>query len=66
MKVQRQAFNEIVEDTLRRQNKRLIKRKRVKDKDNQEGGTTFMITTDSTVQEVCMAEGDRAMERAEA
>ena len=49
---------------LRRQHKRLIKRKRGKDKDDQEGGPTFMIT--AAVREVCMVEGDRARERAEA
>ena len=42
---------------------RMIKRKRGKDKDRQEGGLTFMITTAATVREVCMVEGDRARER---
>ena len=64
LKEQRQAINENVEETLRRQHKRLIKRKRGKDKDDQEGGPTFMIT--AAVREVCMVEGDRARERAEA
>ena len=46
---QRQAINENVDETLRRQHKRMIKRKRRKDKDDQEVGPTFMITTSSAV-----------------
>ena len=66
MKDQRQAINENVKETLRRQNKILIKRKRGKDKDEQEGGPTFMITTAAAVREVCVVEGDRGRERVEA
>ena len=45
---------------LRRQHRRLIKRKIGENKDEQEGRTTFMITTSNTVQEVCVVEGDIA------
>ena len=41
----------------------LIKIKRGKDKDEQEGGLTFMINTAAAVQEMCMVEGGRARER---
>ena len=54
LKEQRQAINDNVEETLIRQNKRLIKRKRGEDNDEQEGGLTFMITTTASVQEVYM------------
>ena len=54
LKEHRQAINENGEETFRRQHKRLIKRKRGKDKDGQEGGPTFMITTAAAVQEVGM------------
>ena len=46
--------------------KRLIKRKRGKDKDDQEGGPTFMITTANAVRELCVVERSRARERAKA
>ena len=65
LKEQSQATNENVEEMLRSQNKRLIKRKRGKDMDDQEGGPEFMITTSTAVQEVCVIEGDIARERAE-
>ena len=51
---------------MRRQNKRLKKRKRGKDKEEQEGGPNFRITTAATVREVGVVEGDRARERAKA
>ena len=44
----------------------MIKSKRGKDKEDQEDRPTFMITTDATVQEVGMVEGDRARERSNA
>ena len=44
----------------------LIKSNRDEDKDDQEGGPNFMITTDTAVREVCVVEGDRARERSEA
>ena len=66
LKEQRQAINGNVKETLRRQHKRLIKRKRGKDKDDQEGGTNFMIATVSAVLEVCVVEGYMERERAEA
>ena len=46
------------------QHKRLVKRKRGEDKDEQEGGTTFMITTTAAVREVCVVDGNRMQERA--
>ena len=49
-----QAINENFNETSRRQNKRLIKRKRGEVKDEQEGGHTFMITTANAVREVRM------------
>ena len=66
LKEQRQAINENVEDMPRSHHKRLIKRKRGKDKDDQEGGTNFMIATVSAVLEVCVVEGYMERERAEA
>ena len=36
------------------QDKRLIKKKRGEDKDEQEGRPTFMITTAAAVRELCM------------
>ena len=63
LKEQRQAINENVEETLISHNKKLIKRSRGKDKDEQEGGLTFMINTAAAVQEMCMVEGGRARER---
>ena len=66
LKLQSQAINKNAEETSRMQYKRLIKRKRGKDKDGQEGGPTFMNTTSATVQEVCVFEKDRARERAKA
>ena len=65
LKEQRQAINENVEETLRRQNTRLIKSNRDEDKYDQEGGQTFIITTDAAVWGVCMVKGDRARERSE-
>ena len=65
-KEQRQAINENGKETLGRQHKRPIKRKKVEYKDEQEGGPNFMITTAASVQEVCVVEGDRARERDEA
>ena len=66
LKEQRQAINENVEEKLISQHKRLMKRKIVEYKDDQEGGPTFMITTAAAVREVCVIEGDRARERVEA
>ena len=63
MKYQRQVINEKVEETLRRQHKRLIKRKRDEDKDDQEVGPTFMITIAADMHEVFVVEGDRVRER---
>ena len=63
LKEQMQAINENFEEPLRRQHKRMIKKKKVEDKDEQEGGPTFMITTAATAQEVCVVKGDRARER---
>ena len=65
LKDQRQAINENFEETLIRQYKRLIRRNIRKDKGEQEGGPAFMITATAAVQEVCVIEGDRTMERAE-
>ena len=50
LKEQRQSINDNSEKTLRRQHKRLIKRKTIKDKYKQKGGMTFMITTSAAVQ----------------
>ena len=44
---------------MRKQHKGLIKKKRGEDKDEQEGGPTFMIATAADVREVCVVEGDR-------
>ena len=66
LKEQRQYINENIKETLRRHHKRLIKTKRGEDNDEHEGGKTFMITTGDAVQEVCVVEGDRERERAEA
>ena len=66
LKEKRQAINENVKETLRSKHKRLIKRKRGEDKDDQEGGLTFMITTVAAVQEVCTVEGYKAREMAKA
>ena len=66
LKEQRQDINEDVKEMLRRHHERLIKRKRGKDKYNQEGGTTFTITTTAAVQELCMVKDRRARERDEA
>ena len=65
LKEQRKDINEIIKETLRRQHKTLLKRKRGKDKDDQESGKTFMTTTTDAVQEVCMVKGDIARERVE-
>ena len=51
---------------MRSQHKRLIKRKRGKDKDEQEVRPTFMINTAVTVQEVCVVNGYIAREIYEA
>ena len=50
MKKQRKAINENVEETLRMQHTRLIKSNIDEDKDDQEGGPNFMITTDAAVR----------------
>ena len=50
---------------MRRQHTRLIKSNRDEDKDDQEGGPTFMITTDAAVREVCVVEENRAREMSE-
>ena len=50
LREQRQDINENFKETLRRQHKRLVKRKRGEDKDEQEGGTTFMIITTAAVR----------------
>ena len=63
LKEQMQSINDNVKKTLGRQNKRLVKSKKNKDKDGQEGGTTFMITTAAAVWKVCMVEGYRSRER---
>ena len=55
-----QAINENIEETLIRQHKRLIKRKRGKYKDEKEGRPTFMITTSACVWEVCVVKGNIA------
>ena len=60
LKEQSQAIYETVEETIRRQQKRLMKRNRGKDKEEQEVRPTIMITTAAAVQEVCMVEGDTA------
>ena len=65
LKEQRQAINDNVEETLKSYPKRLIKGKRGKYKDEQEGGRTLMITTTVAVKEVCVVGGDRARKRAE-
>ena len=44
---------------MRRQHKILIKRKRSEDKDTQDEGLTFIITTAADVWGVCMVEEDR-------
>ena len=46
-----------------RQHKRPVKRKRGEDKDEQEVGPTFMITTAAAVQEVYVVKGSIARER---
>ena len=51
---------------MRRQHKRLIKKKRGKDKDEQECGPTFIFTTTTAVREVCVVKGNRVRERAKA
>ena len=52
---------------MRRQHKSLIKRKRVKDKDDQDGRPSFVITTNANVWEVCVVKGGgRAREISEA
>ena len=63
LKEKSQAIYETVEETIRRQQKRLMKSNRGKDKEEQEVRPTIMITTAAAVQEVCMVEGDRARER---
>ena len=62
LKEKRQDINENGKKKLRSQNNRLIKGKRGNDKDEHEGGPTFMITTSADVWEVCMVKGDRARE----
>ena len=64
LKEQRQAIIDNVEGTLIRQNNMIKKRKGGEDKEEQEGRLTFMITTSTAVQEVCVIGGDRARERA--
>ena len=59
LKYLRPAINENSKETLRSQHKRLIKRKRGEVKDDQEGGTTFMITTAAAVREVCIVVSTR-------
>ena len=66
LKEQRQAINENFGETSKRQHNRLIKINRVKDKDDQKGGLTFMITTATTVQEVFVFKGVRVRKRDEA
>ena len=63
-KEQRKNINENLQETLRRQHKWLVKMKREKDKNDQEGGLDFMITTAAAVWEVCVVKGDKARERA--
>ena len=52
LKEKRQDINKAVKETLISQQKRSIKFKRVRDKEEQENGTNFMITTAAAVQEV--------------
>ena len=52
LKEQRQAINDNVEETLRSQHMRLIKKNRGEDKDDQEVGPTFIISTNPVVPEV--------------
>ena len=52
LKEQRQAINDNVEETLRRQHMRLIKKNRGEDKDEQEVGPTFIVSTNPVVPEV--------------
>ena len=66
LKEQRHAINDTTNETFIRQQKSMIKSKRGKDKEDQEDRPTFMTTTDATVQEVGMVEGDRARERSNA
>ena len=54
LKEQRQAIHDNVDEMFRRKHKRMIKKKRGKDKDKQECGTTFIITTTTDVQGLCM------------
>ena len=63
LKEQMQTINENIEEVLRRQHKRQIKRKRGEDKGEQEVGPTFMIATVAAVQEVRVVDGGRARER---
>ena len=60
LKDQWRAINENFKETLRGKHKILIKRKRGEDRDEQEGGQIFMITTDAAVREVCVVVGYRA------
>ena len=64
LKEQKQDINENIEENLRSQHKRLIKMKRAKDKDEEEGRPKFMITTAADVQEVCVVKGDIVKESA--
>ena len=50
LKEKRHDINENVKETLGRQHKRPVKRKRGEDKDEQEFGPTFMITTAADVR----------------
>ena len=52
LKEKRQDINKAVKETLISQQKRSIKFKRVRDKEEQENGPNFMITTAAAVQEV--------------
>ena len=64
LKDQGQNINENVKKTLISQHKRPIKSKRGKDKDNQDVGLTFMITTAAAVRKVYVFKGERERERA--
>ena len=57
LKEKRQAVNDTFKEKLRRYHNRLIKRNRGKDKDEQEGGLTFMVITTAAVREVYVVKG---------
>ena len=66
LKDQRQDINDNSKEIMIKQQTRLIKSKRGKDKEEKEGRSTFMITTAATVQEVCVVEGGTVRESSKA